>query len=95
MQELARAHLFIEGRVQGVFYRAFTREVALSLGLNGWVMNLRDGRVEALFEGEKDSIEKAIRECYKGPPGARVTNIEVHWEDYKGDQKDFLIRYHR
>lgn len=93
MEKLARAHLFIEGRVQGVFYRAFTREVASSLGLSGWVMNLRDGRVEALFEGEKSKIEKAIRECYKGPPGARVTNIQVHWEDYKGDQKDFFVRY--
>jgi acylphosphatase len=93
--ELARAHLYIEGRVQGVFYRAFTRDIAVSFGLNGWVMNLRDGRVEALFEGEKDKIEKAIRECYKGPPGARVTNIEVQWEPYKGDQKDFFVKYNR
>ncbi|NWF51697.1 MAG: acylphosphatase [Nitrospirae bacterium] len=88
-----RAHLFIEGRVQGVFYRAFTRDIAHTLGLNGWVRNLHDGRVEAIFEGEKDTIEKAIKECYSGPPGARVTNIEVKWEEYTGDMKGFTIRY--
>ncbi|MGB9716004.1 MAG: acylphosphatase [Thermodesulfovibrionales bacterium] len=91
--EKARAHLFIEGRVQGVFYRAFTRDIAHSLGLNGWVRNLRDGRVEAIFEGEKGLIEKAIKECYTGPPGARVTNIEVNWEEFIGDMKGFSIRY--
>lgn len=89
----ARAHLFIEGRVQGVFYRAFTRELAQNLGLKGWVRNLRDGRVEALFEGEKEAIEKAIKECFVGPHGAMVSNIDVQWETYKGDQKDFSIKY--
>jgi acylphosphatase len=89
----ARAHLFVEGRVQGVFYRAFTREVANSLGLEGWARNLRDGRVEVVFEGKKESIEKAIGKCYAGPPGARVTNIEVQWEAYVGDEKGFGVRY--
>jgi len=91
--EAARAHLFIDGRVQGVFYRAFTRELAYGLGLNGWVRNLRDGRVEALFEGEKKIIEQAIKQCHIGPPGARVSNIEVHWETYSGEDKGFSIRY--
>jgi acylphosphatase len=89
----ARAHLFIEGRVQGVFYRAFTRDVAYTLGLKGWVRNLFDGRVEALFEGKRESIESAIQECYSGPPGARVTNIDVKWEEFKGDLKGFAIRH--
>jgi acylphosphatase len=89
----ARAHLFIEGRVQGVFYRAFTRDIAYTLGLNGWVKNLRDGRVEAIFEGEKDLIEKVIKQCYDGPPGAQVTSIEVKWEESLGDLKGFAIRY--
>ncbi len=88
-----RAHLFIDGRVQGVFYRAFTRDIAYTLGLNGWVKNLFDGRVEALFEGKRELIERAIQECYSGPPGARVTNIEVKWEEFKGDLKGFAIRY--
>ena len=89
----ARAHVFIEGRVQGVFYRAFTRETAYTLGLKGWVKNLYDGRVEAVFEGKKELIEQAIRKCYQGPPGARVTNIEVKWEEFMEDIKGFAIKY--
>ena len=88
-----KAHLFIEGRVQGVFYRAFTRSVAAKLGLNGWVRNLYDGRVEALFEGSRDLIEQAIQECRKGPAGSSVRNIEVSWEESSGEYKDFEIRY--
>jgi acylphosphatase len=91
--EKARAYLFIEGRVQGVFYRAFIRELAYNLGLNGWVKNLRDGRVETVFEGEKELIDKAIKECYVGPPSARVTDIDVKWETFIGDQKGFSVRY--
>lgn len=53
---MKRVHLFISGRVQGVFYRAFTKEVADSLGLKGWVRNLRDGRVEAVFEGQRRGL---------------------------------------
>jgi acylphosphatase len=89
----ARAHLFIEGRVQGIFYRAFTRDVAHTLGLKGWVRNLRDGRVEAVLEGKKELIERAIKECFSGPPGAGVTNIEVKWEELAGDLKGFAIKY--
>jgi acylphosphatase len=91
--ENARAHLFIDGRVQGVFYRAFTREIAHSLGLDGWARNLRDGRVEALFEGEKAAIQTAIQACYAGPAGAKVTKIDVQWETYTGDEKGFSVRY--
>ncbi len=91
--EKARAHLFIEGRVQGVFYRAFTREVAARLGLNGWVRNLFDGRVETLFEGNKEQIEQAIKACKKGPPGSLVSNIDFTWEEYSGEYKGFEIKY--
>jgi acylphosphatase len=91
--EMARAHLFIDGRVQGVFYRAFTRGMAHRLRLSGWARNLGDGRVEAVFEGEKRAIEEAIRECNAGPPGARVTNIDVQWEPYSGDETGFSVRY--
>lgn len=89
----SRAHLIISGRVQGVFYRAFTEDTALSLRLTGWVRNLRNGNVEAVFEGEKDKIEKAISICYKGPPGSKVTNIDVKWEDFQGEFSSFSIRY--
>ncbi|MEW6419826.1 MAG: acylphosphatase [Nitrospirota bacterium] len=91
--EEARVHLFIDGRVQGVFYRSFTRDTAHSIGLKGWVRNLRDGRVEAVFEGKKELIEQAIKECYIGPPGARVSNIDVKWETAEGDLKGFTIKY--
>lgn len=89
----ARSHVFIEGRVQGVCYRAFTRDIAYSLGLNGWIKNLRDGRVEALFEGKKDLIEQVIKKCFDGPPGSMVTNIKVKWEKFIGDLKGFTIRF--
>ena len=92
--ETSRAHVFIDGRVQGVFYRAFTREVANSLGLNGWVKNLYDGRVEALFEGKKEDIEQAINKCRKGPPGAFVKNIDVTWDEFAGTYKGFEIKYY-
>lgn len=88
-----RAHLYISGRVQGVYYRAFTQEVADSLGLTGWVRNLPDRKVEAVFEGEKDLIEKAIMKCHQGPPASRVTDIDVTWENQLEDFSDFRIRY--
>ncbi len=91
--DTARARLFIEGRVQGVCYRAFTRDVALSLGLDGWVKNLRDGRVEAVFEGDKERIQQAIRRCLTGPPGARVSRIDTQWESFTGNESGFDIRY--
>jgi len=89
----AKAHLFIDGRVQGVFYRGFTQELAESLGLKGWVRNLSDGRVEAVFEGDRDVIESAIRKCYVGPPASRVTNIDIQWETHTGEEKDFSVRH--
>jgi len=89
----ATAHLFIEGRVQGVFYRAFTRNLASKLGLNGWARNLYDGRVEAVFEGSRELIEQAIQGCWKGPAGSSVRNIEIQWEESSGEFKGFEIRY--
>lgn len=88
-----RAHLYISGRVQGVYYRAFTQKIANSLGLKGWVKNLPDRRVEAVLEGEKELIEKAISMCKEGPPYANVTNIDVIWENQIENFSDFTIRY--
>jgi acylphosphatase len=87
------AHLYIEGRVQGVFYRAFTSNVALKLGLNGWVRNLSDGRVEAFFEGDRALIEQAVQECRKGPFGSKVTDIDLRWEENSEISEGFEIRY--
>lgn len=83
----------IDGRVQGVFFRAFTRDVARSLGLDGWVRNLHDGRVEAIFEGDKALIEKAIQQCYQGPPYARVSDVDITWEDRLEGLTGFSVRY--
>jgi acylphosphatase len=91
--ESVRAHILIEGQVQGVFYRAFTRNLAAKLGLNGWVKNLYDGRVEAVLEGQRELIEQAIGECRKGPAGSSVKNIDIQWEDPSGEYKGFEIRY--
>lgn len=89
----ARAHLLIRGRVQGVFYRAFTEETARSLDLKGWVRNTPGGDVEAVLEGKKKDIEQAIGLCYQGPPAAHVTDIDVEWQDYRGEFPSFSVRY--
>lgn len=86
-----RARLSISGRVQGVFYRATCRGEALARGLTGWVRNSSDGIVEAILEGPQDKVEDMIKWCYKGPPGAMVSDIKISWEPSKGDQKDFKI----
>jgi acylphosphatase len=78
------AHVLVSGIVQGVFYRSWTEETAKALGLKGWVRNLPDGRVEALFEGEKSQVEKMLRFCRKGPPHARVENVDVRKERPSG-----------
>jgi acylphosphatase len=89
----ARAHVYVSGRVQGVFFRYETKERADELGVTGWVKNLPDGRVEAVFEGEREGVEKMIDFCRVGPPGARVTKVEISWEDYKGEFQSFSIIY--
>jgi acylphosphatase len=91
--ENARVHLLIEGVVQGVFYRAFTRNVAVKRGLHGWVRNLFDGRVEAVFEGSRELIEQAVMECRKGPAGSYVSNIDLSWQPYTGAERGFEVRY--
>jgi acylphosphatase len=89
----ARAHVFLSGRVQGVFFRSETRRHAERYDVKGWVRNVSDGRVEAVFEGEKEAVEALIEFCKHGPSGARVTNIDAEWEDYTGTFDRFRIRY--
>jgi acylphosphatase len=88
-----RAHVFISGRVQGVFFRSETRHEATRLGITGWTQNTPDGKVEAVFEGEEKSVQEIIEFCKRGTPGARVTDIQVLWENYIGEFRDFEIRY--
>jgi acylphosphatase len=91
--ENSRAWVIVEGRVQGVFFRAHTQEMASLLNLTGWVKNRRDGRVEALFEGNKAKVEQMIEWCHRGPSEARVTKVLVTWEEFIGEFKDFSIAY--
>jgi acylphosphatase len=86
-----RAHIYVSGRVQGVFFRSSTRVEALRLGIAGWVRNLNDGRVEALFEGDSDKVTEMIEFCKKGSPSANVEKVDVLWEDYIGDVDKFRI----
>ena len=90
-----RAHVVIRGLVQGVFFRASTRDEAVRLRVGGWVRNRPDGTVEALFEGEKKKVEEILGWVHQGPPGARVTSVDITWESYKGEFKHFDIRYGR
>lgn len=86
-----RVHLFISGRVQGVFYRVSCRDEGGRLGLSGWVRNLPDGRVEAVAEGNASKIEAFIAWCRRGPPDARVSDVEVRREEPKGERELFRI----
>jgi acylphosphatase len=88
-----RAHILISGRVQGVFFRSETKYEAQKLGVKGWIRNLPDGKVEAVFEGEQENVEELARFCKQGPAGAKVTGAEVVWETYTGEFKDFEIRH--
>ena len=76
-----RAHVFVSGKVQGVFYRANTRDRAAELGVDGWVRNLDDGRVEAVFEGPEDVVEEMVEWCHEGSDRARVNDVEVSYEE--------------
>lgn len=88
-----RAHIFVSGKVQGVFFRATTEEMAQILGVKGWVKNTEDGKVEVMVEGEKEKVEKLIEWLHRGPPLAKVEKVETKWEEYKGEFKDFVTRY--
>lgn len=89
--DLVRAHVYISGHVQGVFFRATTREQADRLGVAGWVRNLPDGRVEAVLEGPRPAVQACLQWCHHGPPGARVTGVEVEWEAPRGERA-FRVR---
>jgi acylphosphatase len=88
-----RAHVFISGRVQGVFFRASTKAEAIRLGLTGGVKNMPDGRVEAVFEGEESMVDEMVSWCRRGSPYSRVEDIEVRREEYIGEFSDFGVRH--
>jgi acylphosphatase len=92
MAERTRAHVFVSGTVQGVYFRARTREQARDRDVDGWVKNLDDGRVEAVFEGPRDAVEELVAWCHEGSPAATVADVEVDYEDPTG-RSGFEVRY--
>ena len=88
-----RAHVFVSGWVQGVFFRVETRDLARRLGVTGWVRNLWDGRVEAIFEGEGRAVERLVAWCRRGPRGAHVDDVDITYEDYTGEYDSFFVRH--
>jgi len=92
MEEI-RAHIFVSGKVQGVYFRENTRKKANEFGVFGWVKNLTDGRVEVILEGNKEKVEQVIKWLKRGPLFAKVNNVEIDWEESKKEFNNFEIRY--
>lgn len=88
---LVRVHVFVEGRVQGVNFRHSTWRQAALLGVSGWVRNLADGRVEAVYEGPQEAVDDMLAWTRQGPEWARVTSLAIHDEQPKGE-RGFGIR---
>lgn len=80
---VSTVHIIIQGKVQGVWFRAWTEQEALALELDGWVRNRRDGAVEAVFSGNQGSVEVMLEQCYDGPRAAKVDAVEVM--EFTGD----------
>lgn len=93
MEKKARARVIISGRVQGVFFRMNTARAADRFGVFGWVKNRRDGNVEAVFEGDKESVNAILEWCNTGDAPARVTGVDLKWEAYTGEYSRFEITY--
>ena len=91
MERKVRIHIYVSGFVQGVMFRVNIRRKALELDVKGWTRNLEDGRIEALVEGNKNSVKKLVEWCRTGPPGAQVTSVEVRTEECKNDFNDFKV----
>jgi acylphosphatase len=86
------AHVRISGQVQGVFYRDSTRQKAEELGITGWVKNLPDGRVEAVFEGPAERVREMVGWCEEGPQNASVEDVDTDFENTGGDLDGFEVR---
>lgn len=88
---MSKAHVYISGFVQGVGYRQFVKREARNLNLTGWVRNLPDGRVEAVFQGDKKNIEEAIKACHSGPFLSSIENVEIVWEETERTLDSFEV----
>jgi acylphosphatase len=90
-EKSVRAHVFISGRVQGVGFRWNTQTMAQRLGLTGWVRNLWDGRVEAVFEGPETIVGQAVQWCHHGQRPASVEDVKVNYETHRGEFNHFRV----
>jgi len=88
-----RIHIFVTGRVQGVFFRQSTKVMAIKNNVNGWVRNLDDGRVEIVAEGENQDIDNLADWCKTGPANSRVDEFELSEENSAGEFENFEVRY--
>ena len=86
-------HVFVTGRVQGVFFRQATRVIAIQNNATGWVKNLTDGRVEILIEGEDKSMDTVKQWCSLGPANSRVDDVQINEEKFVGEYENFEVRY--
>jgi acylphosphatase len=87
-----RAHVYVTGKVQGVYFRATTRDEARERGVDGWVRNLDDGRVEAVFEGPEDDVKAMVEFCHEGSEAARVADVDVSYGEPEGEDQ-FRVRW--
>ena len=94
MSEIKRVHVIVEGRVQGVFFRAYTRDEAVKSGLCGWVKNRSDGAVEAMVEGEKKAVDMMLQWFHQGSPHSLVKRVHITEEPPVGDTNTFEIHYY-
>jgi len=90
---MKQLHIIISGRVQGIFFRASTRDTARQLGLRGFVRNLGNGDVEVVAQGEDNELQELIEFCRKGPPGADIEGIDIKYEEIKDKFFGFDVRY--
>jgi len=91
-EDVRRLHVFIRGHVQGVGFRHFTMRTAGKLGLQGWVRNLRDGRVEIVAEGRQSRLEELLQDVKRGPVSARVEGVEKEWREPQSDFTGFKVK---
>ena len=88
-----RAHVLVFGKVQGVYFRQNTHIVASRHGVSGWVRNMKDGRVEIVLEGNEEDVGLVVEWCFRGPPSAKVYDVDVNYEKYTGEFQDFIVAY--
>jgi len=92
MTKDSEVRVVVSGRVQGVFFRASTRDVAVRWGVCGYVRNLPDGRVEAVLQGDRGAVEKVVAFMREGPPGSCVEETDIEWRDPGENWHGFLVR---